>query len=147
MDHGALKKILLEFYDNELEPARHREVEAHLLDCSECREEFARWKKTSKAFFPKPAVRESEYFVQRVMTRIKEATEVRRPVFWNIPLRWLVPAMSLAAMLFLAILPEPGLPLSMEALLVHPQDFRASVLSGQTPTTDETLDFVMGGVS
>jgi anti-sigma factor RsiW len=145
MDHGAVKKNLPDFYDGELDTENRREVESHLLDCRECRETFNWWKKTSKAFFPKTEISGSEFFVQRVMARVKESAEGPKPLEWHFAWRWLVPAVSVAAAVLIALLPEPSTRLSMDALLFSSQETGMSVLSGKTLTADETLEFVMGG--
>jgi anti-sigma factor RsiW len=145
MDHEAIKQKLSAYYDKELEASSCREIETHLPGCPECREQIERWQKTSALFFPKSRPVASEFFVQQVMTRIGQSQPVPQPALRKIPLPWLVPALGLAAMFLIVIRPLPQFPLSLEALLVYPQDMGISALSAEAMTMDETLEFIIGG--
>ncbi len=147
MDHAAMKDKVFALYDGELGQEARQEVEAHLKGCLECRAMYERWRTTARAFFKEPRPVPSEFFVQRVMDRIE---------LWERPLpapgpyarlRWLVPALGLAAVLFAMMRPaQTQQPVSVEMLLLEGTPGPASwVLSNATPNTDQMLGFAMEG--
>jgi anti-sigma factor RsiW len=144
MDHETLRKRLYELYDGELDGAARKELEAHLTLCSECRERIDRWAETSRLIFQTPKPQPSEFFVRTVMSRIQELESQNPAPGWGISLGWLIPAISALGLLFLATQPAP-IPVSMDLLLSGSQDIGSAIIVGRAPTTDEALEFVMGG--
>lgn len=143
MDHKAIKEKLFDLYDGELAPDERREAEAHLSACLECRELYEGWQKTAKALFKASKPQTSEFFIRQVMSKIHESEKPKEVGGWGVSLRWFVPSVGLAAILF-AVMPLSETPLSMDMLLLNPQDAGSSLLYGKTLTMDDTLDFVIG---
>ena len=147
MNHAAMKEKVFALYDGELDQNSRREVETHLGECPDCRSLFECWKTAAGVFFQEPRPLVSEFFVQRVMDKI-EAWERPLPATRrNASLRWLVPALGLAAMLFAILRPmQMQQPVSVEGLLLEGIPGPTSwVLSNRTLTTDQMLGFAMEG--
>ncbi len=106
-----------------------------------------RWKAAAGLFFQKPQPAPSEFFVQRVMDRIEMWERPLPAPRRNASLRWLVPALGLAAVLFAVLRPTPlQPPVSVEMLLLEGTPGPASwVLSEKTPTADQLLGFTLEG--
>ncbi len=146
-NHAAMKENLYALYDGELVGAARREVELHLKGCLECRAVYARWEAAAEILFREPRALGSEFFVQRVMDRIEAVERKARPSLpWVVSLRWLVPAVGLAAaLLFVIGRPHPA-PVSIESLLLEDAGRPVSwVLSNEAPTEDDLLGFAMEG--
>ena len=145
MDHALIKELLSAFRDGELRGEACREVEAHLKGCSECRAVLDRWNAAAGIFFksaPQPAA--SEFIVHRVMERIEAWERPSVKARANVYLRWLVPALGLAAFL-LALWPALEPPVSVEERLLSDASGPVSwMLSDRSPTADEVLEFTMG---
>ncbi len=148
MNHAAMKEKVFALYDGELDPGARQDVEAHLGGCLECRAMHERWKRAAGVFFREPPPLSSEFFVQRLMDRI-ELSERPLPVIrWAASLRWLVPALGLAAALcaFLLWPIQARQPVSVEMLLLEGTPGPASwVLSDKRPTADQILGFTLEG--
>ncbi|MEI8345206.1 MAG: zf-HC2 domain-containing protein [Candidatus Omnitrophota bacterium] len=145
MNHDTIQKKLMEYYDGELDPAGCRLIEEHLVGCPECRSLLKAWRDTASAVFKKSRIPDSEFFVQSVMARVRRPVPVRRASPWSIPVGWLTPAIGVAAMLLLMLMPVPNAPFSMETFLLSKQDISAAVLSGDNITSDQMMEFVIGG--
>lgn len=147
MNHKAILIALFAMYDEELVGAERQEVEAHLAACPECQRIYTQWRQTANALFRTPQVRTSDAFVHRLMERIDALAQPRRPRPWIVGIRWLVPAMGLASLVFL-VLGSTRRAVSLETLLLAdgrdkmPAQF---VLASEPPTTDEVFGFLMEG--
>ena len=143
MNHTVMKEKIFALYDGELTGEARKEAEAHLKECSECGTMVEGWTAAAKTFFKEPKPMESEFFVRRVMDRIESSVKPRPAFRRNIYLRWLVPALGVAAVLF-AIGQPVRRSVSIEALLLEEIPRPASwVLSHARPTADEMLEFAM----
>ncbi len=144
MNHDTLKERIFALYDGELDANARKEAEVHLAACVECREIYAGWSKTSAALFRAPKAEPSEFFVRQVMARVHELKKPQRPAGWKVSLRWLVPAVGMAALFLMVMRPAPVY-LSMDMMLTDSPDIHSFAFYGDAPTQDETLEFVMGG--
>ena len=151
MDHHAIQDQLFALYDEELTGAVRRAVEGHLLDCADCRAVLAQWQRIAGAAFQPQAVSTSEAFVRRVMQRIAPAPARRfRLPRWILQGGWPVPAMGLAAMLFVLVREPPPQTVSIETLLLSDGREPAvmqRVLSGERSSAEDILGLLMEGVS
>ena len=148
MNHAAMKEKVFALYDGELDPSARQEVEAHCGECLECRAMQQHWKAAAGVFFREPPPLSSEFFVQRVMDRIELWERPLPAARRNAPLRWLVPALGLAAGLFVLLLwpMQAQQPVSVEMLLLEGTPGPTSwVLSNETPTADQMLGFTLEG--
>ena len=93
MNHEQLKD-LLGFSNEEMTPALRRELESHLTDCAECREDRLRLARLTGAL-RRPEPPASEAFVQKVMARVR--TKEAAPRWRRFLLPRLVPTVGLAA--------------------------------------------------
>ena len=146
MDHDTLKEKLFTFYDRELTGEARREVEAHVANCSECRDAYAQWQQTASVLFRVPDVQTSDVFVHQVMGRLTASVRPRRAAPW-LEMRWLIPVVGLAGLLLL-MLSLAQHPVSLEALLLAdgPENMPAQfVLASDTPSADDVLGLVMEG--
>ena len=143
-DHAQIKEKLFALYDGELEGSAKVEAEGHLNECAQCRTLFEGWRKAAKMLFPEAKPLESEFFVRRVMEGIEaQNAPASPPIRRRYYLRWLVPALTVAA-LFLMIQQSLQQPVSVEALLLSDLSGPASwVFSNAKPTPDELLGFAM----
>lgn len=110
MDHDRIKDKLSEFYDRELPEAETREIERHLAGCQECRAYLERRALVSSRLFSTPPVSTSGAFVGRVMAGLEP-----RPA---VLVKWFAPAVGIAAMLLLSLVPAHQ-NLSTESLLTN----------------------------
>ncbi len=145
MEHKAFQQQLFAFHDGELAEGQKRLVEQHLTECAECRMLLAQWKQIAAVCFEKPKTAASERFVSAVMQRLSP-----QPVFpfrlsgWLQKLPWLVPALGLAAMLFVTLTPLQQA-VSIEYLLLgndRQESALQQVLSGEAPS-EEILGLLM----
>ncbi|MFH1723996.1 MAG: zf-HC2 domain-containing protein [Elusimicrobiota bacterium] len=122
MDHAELKEKLHALRDGELPEAERREVEAHIVECSDCRLDHGRWEKVAAAFFRTPEPLTSEAFVARVMEGVEreETPEFEVPAGpWDAAIRWMVPAFAAASVaLILTAWPGRETDISTETLLL-----------------------------
>jgi anti-sigma factor RsiW len=81
MNHAELKEMIWMSHDKELSAPETSLVNQHLDQCSECRELYADWEKTSAILFPASAHRPSENFTQKVMARIH--LEASKKSLWD----------------------------------------------------------------
>ena len=139
MNHSGMKEKVYALCDGELKREARQEAETHLKDCPECSAMVERWKATAGLFFQKPQPAPSEFFVQRVMDRIEMWERPLPAPRRSASLRWLVPALGLAAVLFAVMRPvQMQPPVSVEMLL----------LEEGTPgpvSADQMLRFAMEG--
>lgn len=134
MDHIELRDKIFEYHDGRLSGMESAQVEAHLKECADCLVFYENWKKVSKALFaPASSNGGSETFVRGVMDRL-EALETRRQGS-VIPIQWFAPALGMAAMLFLALIPSRQA-LSAEAIFMNGG-------LDSLGSADEMLSFVM----
>ena len=148
MNHAAMKEKVCALYDGELDPSACQEVEAHCGGCLECRAMHERWKRAAGVFFQEPPRLSSEFFVQRVMDRIELWERPLSVSRRTVSLRWLVPALGLAAALCVLLLwpVQARQPVSVEMLLLEGTPGPAAwVLSNKTPTADQILGFTLEG--
>jgi len=146
MSHDTPKEKLFAFYDGELTGEARREVEAHVANCSECRDAYAQWQQTANVFFRVPNVQTSDAFVHQVMGRLTASVRPHRAASW-MEMRWLIPAAGLAGILLL-VLGSAQHSVSLEALLLAdgPENMPAQfVLASDTPSADDVLGLVMEG--
>lgn len=151
MDHHVSYDQLFALYDGELGESARRAVEDHALDCAECRDLLAQWKRVAGALFQAPAVSPSEVFVDRVMQRIAPPRpHPARLLHWLPGGRWRVPALGLAAMLFVMVRGSLQQAVSIESLLLSDGRGPAAlqqVLTGEPPSADDVLGLLMEEVS
>ncbi len=151
MDHRLIQEQLFAFYDGELIGLARRAVEAHLLDCADCRTVVSQWTQVTRVAFQAPAVSASEVFVQRVMQRIETPRpQSLRLSRWFFNSRWLIPAMGLAAMVIVMISGPLRQTVSIESLLLSDGREPAAlqrVLSGESPSGDDILGLLMEDAS
>lgn len=143
MEHREFKEKLSEYCDGALTPSESANIREHLDTCDECRGFCLRWKQISGSLFNRDEKPVSDSFVGSVMSRI-DAIE-RRKIPTRIATTWLAPAVGIAAMLFLSVLPGPARSLSMDSMLLGPgiNDPMQWVVSGDRPQTDDLLKFVL----
>ena len=94
------------------------------------------WDKIVKTLFPSEPAAGSEAFTQNVMRRIEKAESGPRLV--RVPVQWLAPAMGVAAMLLLAIVPGKDI-MSAETVLLGNE---ASSPYGQSADIDDAFGFM-----
>ncbi len=154
MDHAALQAQVFALHDGELTGAARQAAETHLRECAACQALAARWQATADALFAAPRTRAmpaSEFFVQRVMNRLQDASRapaMARPrLAWRATWRWLIPVPALGLAVLVAMLlvrPATTSSISVEALLLeHLSGPAAWTLSNQTTTLDDVLDLAM----
>ena len=146
MNHTEFREKIFALYDGSLQPEECRQAQKHLQECPECRTLYDRWQATAKVLFPKVQVEGSEFFVSRVMDRIRALDSPRPRILprSTLGLRWLVPALA-AAMLLLFMSPARQ-PVSVETLLLGKATGPVSwMLLNQTPSGEEVLGFAMEG--
>lgn len=145
MTHDATRAHVFALYDGELAGEARRVAQAHLQQCLECQEAIAGWKQAAGVCFRFPEVQTSEAFVDRVLDRIAAAQ--RRPFvsIWKPTVRWLIPALGLAALL--VTMQPHDQPVSLDALLlVNGQDGGLQFMLASEPSSVETgLDAVLEG--
>ena len=151
MDHYAIQAQLFAYYDEELTSAEQRTVEAHLLNCAECRALIAQWKRVSGALFQPPTVSLSDVFVERIMQRI--ITPRRRPFRlsqWLLQGGWLIPTMGIAVMLLVMVRGPLQQTVSIESLLLsngHESSMFQQALTGEGSSDDDVLSLLMEDAS
>jgi anti-sigma factor RsiW len=110
MNHELIQQKLMALYDGPLTEEERKLVEGHLAGCSSCRRAVAEWKVISQGLFTSPTFSEAreDYFVAKVMDRVKSTTPETGFALWRPTLKWLVPLVGSAAMAawaFASILP------------------------------------------
>lgn len=144
MTHDAMQAQVFALYDGELAGGARQTAQAHLQQCAECQEAVAGWTRTAGVFFRSPEVQASEIFVGRVLDRIASTQNAPVVSVWKPSVRWLIPALGLAALL---VMMQPGGRLvSMDALLLEDgqENGMRLVLAGESPSLDMVLDTVLG---
>jgi len=84
---SKVKKLLEAYIDAELPEKVAQAVEKHIEGCPECREEEARVRSLNTLINEAPVMPVPFGFSARVMDRLREEQEVRRPVFEPVPVR------------------------------------------------------------
>ncbi|GEM_PF-1932194 len=127
MTHEELKEKIHLYHDHELSPADLPAVEAHLSECSDCREELRRWKELSTLLSRSQPDRpvDADLFVKRVMARIPRSDEREFIPRWYQRNGWWIPALaSAAAVIVLFVMPareNESVPLT-DTILLSGQD-------------------------
>ncbi|MFC1522017.1 anti-sigma factor family protein [Elusimicrobiota bacterium] len=75
MDHEKMKDVLFEYADNEVSQKERDMIDAHLVQCRDCRDILKEMHETQQAFFPKPDVSRCEALTQRIMAEIDAQTQ------------------------------------------------------------------------
>ena len=115
MEHLEIKNKLSEYRDGELSAADGLAVETHVSACAECRTFLKNWDTLSGRLFPAATSKPVSDLAAAVLGRIG-AKETRPRL---VQTRWWAPAMGIAAVLVLSIIPIQ--------LLNHPaQDLASS---------------------
>lgn len=146
MTHDAIREQVFALSDGELSGEARRAAQAHLEECTECRQVVASWKRTAGVFFRSPEVQGSEAFVDRVLNRIAATERTPAVSAWKPSVRWLIPALGLAALLL--VMRPSDQPMSLDALLLTggEEDEVQLVLARESPSVDAVLNAVLEGV-
>lgn len=111
MTHEMIQQKLLALYDGPLTEQERKLVEVHLAQCAGCRKAVAQWKAVSVRLFPAQTFSEAseDFFVAKVMDRIRSTSLEAGKFAWGMLLRWafpLVGSAALAAWAFFSVMPE-----------------------------------------
>ena len=101
MDHSRVKNKLSEYRDKELSTQDRQAVETHLSACVECRAFLKNWDMLSGRLFPPAVSKPTPDLTSAVLEHIGAKTSKPRLV----SARWWAPAMGIAAVLILSIVP------------------------------------------
>ena len=148
MDHHAIDQELFAFYDGELTAAKRRVIEDHVSDCATCRAQLAQWRHVAGTIIQRSSgIVPSDVFVERVMGRLTRprAGGMLR-VHRLLDLRWLVPALTLAAAAFIFTTSPAPRAVSVETLLLADEPEPATwqqVLIAETPSPEVILGLLM----
>ena len=105
------------------------------------KDNFRRWKKIKTALFSVQPPSSSDFFVNRVMVRIDEASApAARPRVQRVPVRIFAPLTAVAAILLLTVVPSGP----AADWMVGSDGLSRWVLSNDAPQNDEVLEFVLG---
>lgn len=143
MNHTECRNKLFDYHDGLLGEDDRAQLEAHLKVCPDCYARLDNWRRFAELVSATETVLpDSEAFVSQVMNRIEALDQNPRRV--RVPVQWFAPAIGMAAMLVLALLPAQG-GFAPEMLLwnARPGDPMNWVLSTETPQKDDVLNFVM----
>lgn len=102
MGHTNIKNKLSEYRDGELSVQDRQAVEAHLPTCAECRTFLKNWDTLSDRLFPAATSKPASDLTAAVLGRIG-AREESKPRL--VQARWWAPAVGIAAVLVLSIMP------------------------------------------
>ncbi len=111
MTHEMIQQKLFALYDGPLTEKERKLVEGHLAQCTDCRKAIAQWKAVSARLFPPHTYSEAseDFFVAKVMDRVRSSSLETGKSVWNLTLRWLVPLVGSAALagwVFFSVLPD-----------------------------------------
>jgi anti-sigma factor RsiW len=95
--HENLKDKIHAYYDGELTLVERTQVDAHLMECGDCRGALERWRRMAGAFLTAQAPLSSEAFVENVMARLENEPSGS---WWTTP-TWIFPLTGLAALLIM----------------------------------------------
>ncbi len=147
MDHEAMKEQVFALYDGELTGSVRRTVEVHLEQCEECRRTYASWERAAKIFFQPPHIQASKAFVEHVLNQIEAVEQPARASTRRQTVRWLIPALGLAAVLLL-VMGSMRQPISVEALLLSEGQENGQsqlVFASEKPSVETVLDAILDG--
>ena len=113
MTHEMIQQKLLALYDGPLSEQERKLVEGHLAQCPECRKAIAQWKAVAVRLFPPQTFSEAaeDFFVSKVMDRVRSSTLEAGRSAWGWVLRWALPLVGsavLAGWAFFSVLPDTG---------------------------------------
>ncbi len=111
MTHETIQQKLFALYDGPLSEQERKLVEGHLAQCPSCRKAIAQWKAVSARLFPPQTFSEAaeDFFVSKVMTRVRISTLEAGKFAWGVILRWALPLVGsavLAGWAFFSVLPD-----------------------------------------
>jgi anti-sigma factor RsiW len=111
MNHELIQQKLMALYDGPLTEKERKLVESHLGKCPACRRAIAEWKVVSRGLFASPTFSEAseDFFVAKVMDRVRSSTPEKVQSPWSLTFRWLVPLVGSAVMaswVFFSVLPN-----------------------------------------
>lgn len=111
MNHELIQQKLMALYDGPLTEKERKLVEGHLAQCAECRKAVAQWKSISVRLFPAQTISEAaeDYFVAKVMDRIRTTAQEKSLSPMALIFRWLVPLVGsavVAGWVFFSVLPD-----------------------------------------
>ncbi|MEO0068953.1 MAG: zf-HC2 domain-containing protein [candidate division WOR-3 bacterium] len=81
MKCAKVKRMLSSFLDGELKGKAKLDLEAHLTQCSDCRNELAGLKEDRELMSSVSVPELSPYFLTRTVARIRELNEQKEPVW------------------------------------------------------------------
>lgn len=81
-DCRKIREDLSALLDGQLSPVRRADVEAHLVDCPQCREQVAQLKKLVAGIAALPDVASSPGFLGDVRRQIRAGEQATQPVTW-----------------------------------------------------------------
>jgi anti-sigma factor RsiW len=140
MNHSEIQRNLEAFYDRQLAAGPQGEIEAHLRDCRPCAETVAGLVAISKAVFRPVAVPNTDFFVSRVMARVRDLEPEAVGTFW----RW--PALALMAAAIFLILADPADSVSVPDSRVSTRTLLLADAGGAAPSdagSAEPLDSLL----
>lgn len=111
MNHELIQQKLFALYDGPLTEKERKLVEGHMAQCPGCRKAIAQWKALSVRLFPPQTFSEAaeDFFVAKVMDRVRSSVPEKRQSLWSLTLRWLVPLVGsavVAGWVFFSVLPD-----------------------------------------
>lgn len=140
MDHSDMKEQLHLYHDGELSASGRAAVEKHLESCAECRARLERFRSLSRALSAGQLPASSEFFVDRVMARVRESRVTARPRIQWVPIRIFAPLTAVAAMLLLTIVPAQG---PASEWLAGNDGMSRWFFSGESVQADDVLEYVV----
>lgn len=139
---AASSEFLSRLHDGELDAQERRDFEAHLADCTECRESVAAYERSLTAFRAAPVAPVPYDLSARILRKIRAQSPSRRPfgVMFGIDIRWA--GVFMAALLVAIIAPallerKPLRPVSPPP---EPELLRAYVVDAPADKRDTDAD-------
>lgn len=102
MNHDEIKDKLVFFHDPELAEGERGEISVHVSSCPECAKTLKQWENARVPFAGLTPGAPSEFFVNRVMTKLAEREELKKPVEFRWPFpQWIFPTLGYGFAFFL----------------------------------------------
>lgn len=145
MNHEMIQQKLLALFDGPLTEKERQLVEGHLAECAACRRAVAEWKVVSRSLFSSPTFSEAseDFFVTKVMDRVRSAAPLSGFALWRPTLKWLVPLVgsaAIAAWAFFSIMPLSDLSSGSSLEAAYSNSYNARSANGITPASYSTSD-------